>query len=108
MTDDVPPPKIPEELNELPQMREGDEVAVETLVGSKPKALTVTDTDPDPIETDTADVTRETPQVLLTGYGTEYRLVIERDWSGDWQRVRLLWPSKSDGLPVESIEVKKS
>lgn len=107
--EEVPPPKFEDELNQIPDLSEGDRVRVETTYNSDPdRTLTVEEVDADQQRTDNLDITTDDVQVVLSGYGTEYRLGVDRSWTNAWQRVTMWWPSKPTGVSVSAIEVIQS
>lgn len=100
------PPKTHNELSEIPDLSVGDTVRVSTRPNyDTDRKLTVKETDVDAEQTDNVDKTVDENQICLTGYGTEYRLLIDRSLTGTWQRVMLQWPSRPSGVSVSSIEV---
>ena len=105
-TEEVPPPKSDDELNQIPDLSEGDRVHIETKFDFDPnRTLTVEDVDADQERTDNLNITTDDAQVVLSGYGTEYRLGIDQSMTGAWQRVTMWWPSRPEGVSVTGIEV---
>ncbi|RLM32655.1 hypothetical protein [Haloarcula sp. Atlit-120R] len=105
-TEEIPPPKSEEELNQIPNLSESDRVHVETHGDwDADRTLTVEQVDADPERTDNLSITSQDSQVVLSGYGTEYRLTIDRSWTNAWQRVTLSWPSRPEGISVTDIGV---
>jgi len=83
---------------------ERQKVRVETTPNfDSDRTLTVETVNAEPDESSNLDLTEDESQVLLSGYGTEYRLMIDRSWTGNWQRVTMTWPSRPEGISVSEI-----
>jgi len=99
------PPRSSDELAEIPELTVGQTIKIITSAGydDTDRKLTVEDVGVSGKPSENISLSDCDGQVLLSGYGTEYRLIEDR-FIGQWQRVMLCWQSKPAGLPVKKIE----
>jgi hypothetical protein len=112
MSESEIPPKNEGCIAEIPDLEEGDEVVVKTRPGyDTNRTLTVEEVNPPESRTrdvDALEWTEDEDQVILSGYGTTYALMVTYSLTKSWKRVNLVWKSRPEGIEVEDIEAGDS
>jgi len=95
-SDDRPPAKEPDGINQLPELEEGDTVRVESVFNThSTKTLTVEDVE--------SSERYASPLYTLSGYGTEYEMALVESITGSWLDARMSWPT--DRTRIANVEV---
>jgi len=98
------PPVRDGEINQIPDLNEGDTVLVETKADYAPdRKLTVTETESDAKSQSIVAFRGDGDGYVLEGYGTEYHLITTG--TPHWQRVDIVFASYPEGQIVSNIDV---